>query len=78
MNNYFKLIGKIKELPRKDTDGILNVFFKIMGSTRADIPFDIQDDWKRLTRVNKYSTKFLPDSSLLKESASFRDYLEGL
>jgi len=80
MNNYFKLVAKLDEIPKKDKDGILNIYFRILSHTRADIPLDLQNDWRRLNKKNKYETKFLPDDSLLKENAgnTFKEYLEKL
>jgi len=76
INNYFKLIKKLDEIPKKDRDGILNIYFKILSHTRTDIPFDIQDDWRRLNKKEHYETKFLPDDSLLKEN--FKTFINNL
>ena len=78
MNNYFKLIDKLDNIPKKDRDSILNIYFKILSSTRADIPESIQDDWRRLNKTFNYQTKFLPDNSRLLENTSFRDYISSL
>jgi hypothetical protein len=78
MGNYFKLVATLDKISKKDRDSILNIYFNILSHTRADIPQDLHDDWRRLNKKNNYETKFLPDSSLLKESVKFADYLEQL
>ena len=78
MNNYFKLVQTLDKIPKKDRDSILNIYFNILSHTRADIPENLQDDWRRLNRTHHYETKFLPDSSLLKENVKFSDYLNSL
>ena len=78
INNFFKLVKTLDKIPKKDKDDILNIFFKIMSHTRADIPLDLQEDWKRLNKKFKYETKFLPDSSLLKESTKFKFFIENI
>lgn len=92
MSNYYRLVKTLDEIPKEDRDSILNIFFKIMSSTRADIPTDIQDDWRRLNKIHNYQTKFLPEDSLLlenltensnkaviiKDNFKFKDLVEGL
>lgn len=78
MNNYFKLIDKINTLSKKDRDGILHIYFKILSHTRADIPQDLHEDWKRLNRSYHYETKFLPSNSRLLENLSFADFIRNL
>jgi uncharacterized protein YfcZ (UPF0381/DUF406 family) len=76
-NDFFRLSETLDKLPKKDRDGILNVFFKILSHTRADIPYNLQEDWKRLNKKYNYETKFLPDNSRLLEN-KFKNYLEAL
>ena len=66
INDYFQLIEHVKQtLSKSDYDNLLHEYFKIMERTRADIPYNIQEDWLRLNKKNKYQTKFLPDNSAL-------------
>jgi hypothetical protein len=49
-----------------DYDKLLDIYFKILDSTRADIPDDLQEEW--LLRKDRLGLtgKFLPDTSALK------------
>jgi len=76
-NNYFEIIKLVNKMKKADRDDVLNTYFKILSHTRADIPFDIQEDWKRLNKKYKYETKFLPDDSMLKENIKFKDFIEN-
>lgn len=63
--DYFKLHKLIKKLPKNEYDGIIDIYLKILDSTRADIPDDMQDEWKkRKTRLG-LTGKFLPPGSRL-------------
>lgn len=75
INNYFKLINLVRKLPKKDRDNIIAVYFKILDSTRADIPEDLQDEWKKRKSELGLTGKFLPETSMLVENDKFRDYL---
>lgn len=65
--DYYKLnkILKAKMKPA-DYDRLLDIYFKILDSTRADIPDDLQEEW--LLRKDRLGLtgKFLPDTSALK------------
>lgn len=63
--DYFKLHNLIKKLPKKDYDGIIDTYFKILDSTRADIPHDMQDEWKKRKARLGLTGKFLPPGSRL-------------
>ena len=66
VEDYFKLHKLIKILPRNDYDSIIDTYFKILDSTRVDIPEDLQDEW--LARKDRLGLqgKFLPTTSALK------------
>lgn len=63
--NYTDLHNVIKNT--KDYDSIMSIYFRILDSTRCDIPLDLHDLWKKKHKSLKLSGKFLPDDSLLKE-----------
>lgn len=68
VDDYYKLHAALKK-HASDTDysKILDIYFKILDSTRADIPDDLQAEWKkRKTRLG-LTGKFLPDDSNLKD-----------
>lgn len=66
--DYYKLhkILKTKCKP-EDYSGIIDTYFRILDSTRADIPEDLQDEWKRRKTRLGLTGKFLPDDSALKK-----------
>ncbi len=68
LQNYFKLSEYIeKHLNQKDLFKIYDIYLKILDSTRADIPNNLQDYWlKNKDRLN-LTGKFLPDDSKLKQ-----------
>lgn len=67
-SNYFSLIGVLDSIESETRDSILKVYFKILDSTRCDIPENIQSDWLRLKKEINLTGKFLPaDSKLLRE-----------
>jgi hypothetical protein len=68
-NDYFKLVDVVNGLPKKDREGILEIYFKILDRTRADIPENLQDDWKKMKTKLGLTGKFLPDSSNLKRES---------
>jgi hypothetical protein len=79
ISNYHSFISFLeKNLSKKEYNKVLTIYFKILSHTRADIPNDLHDDWRRINKKEHFETKFLPDSSLLKESQSFKDYLENI
>ena len=66
LNDYFELMDFLKKnLSKEKIDQILDVYLKILDSTRADIPFDIQNYW--ITNQDRLGLKgkFLPDASNL-------------
>jgi len=65
--DYYKLhtLFKTKMKP-EDYNTLLNIYFKILDSTRADIPDDMQDEWRKRKDSLGLTGKFLPDNSALK------------
>lgn len=81
MNDYHKLIKIVNNLPKADRDNIIATYFKILDSTRTDIPMDLQVEWKKRKSELGLSGKFLPDNSMLLESIyrpGFKEYIETL
>lgn len=68
VTNYYTLHNHLKALLRpEDYNSIIDIYFKILDSTRADIPDNLQLEWKsRKTRLG-LTGKFLPENSLLRE-----------
>lgn len=68
IKDYFKLIDIVNKLNKKDYDGIIDIYLKILDNTRADIPTDLQSEWiKRKSKLG-LKGKFLPKDSVLLES----------
>jgi hypothetical protein len=66
LNDYFELMNSLKKnLPKEKVNQILDTFIKILDSTRADIPIDIQDYWIANQDRLGLKGKFLPDNSNL-------------
>lgn len=67
--DYYKLHAQLKKhMKPADYSGMIDTYFKILDSTRADIPDDLQAEWKkRKTRLG-LTGKFLPDNSKLKDA----------
>jgi hypothetical protein len=65
--DYYKLHAQLKKhMKPADYSGMIDTYLKILDSTRADIPDDLQAEWKkRKTRLG-LTGKFLPDNSKLK------------
>jgi hypothetical protein len=68
INDYFKLRPWMeKNLKKKTYDEVIDIYFKILDSTRADIPEDLQQEWVKRKKKLSLSGKFLPvDSNLMK------------
>jgi hypothetical protein len=49
-----------------DYDTMINIYLKILDSTRADIPDNLQDEWRARKDKLGLTGKFLPDNSALK------------
>jgi len=66
--NYYKLHDLFKEKMRpEDYSRLLDIYFKILDSTRADIPDNLQDEWRDRKEKLGLTGKFLPDNSKLKD-----------
>jgi hypothetical protein len=66
--NYYSLQKLFKEkMKPQDYDSLLNIYFKILDSTRADIPTDLQKDWLERKDTLNLTGKFLPDESALRK-----------
>lgn len=68
LSNYYKLQDYIKEnLPESTLNSIYDTYIKILDSTRADIPEDLQQYWITNQQRLDLKGKFLPDTSNLKK-----------
>jgi len=64
--NYFDVMEALKSnLSEQDLHGIFDVYLKILESTRADIPEDLQQYWINNQKRLGLTGKFLPDDSNL-------------
>lgn len=72
--NYYKLHDLFKAKMRpEDYDRLLDIYFKILDSTRADVPDNIQAEWRARKNNLGLTGKFLPDGSKLKEPESLEE-----
>jgi hypothetical protein len=68
LDDYFKLIEYLrKNLAEDDLHGIYDKYLKILDSTRADIPEDLQQYWIQNKERLNLKGKYLPDDSKLKQ-----------
>lgn len=66
MSNYFTLMEYLKKtLKSMDYSDLIDTYLKILDTTRADIPTDLQDDWLQRKDRLGLTGKFLPDDSNL-------------
>ena len=66
LSDYFKLIDALKnELSEQDLHAVYDTYLKILDSTRADIPQDLQQYWIDNQDRLQLKGKFLPDESKL-------------
>ena len=64
--DYFKLIETLEAgLSTEDLNGVYDRYLKILDSTRADIPEDLQSYWIENQDRLTLKGKFLPDESNL-------------
>ena len=54
-----------KNLSKEDFNSVADIYLKILDSTRADIPTDLQDYWIKNQDRLGLKGKFLPDESAL-------------
>jgi hypothetical protein len=65
--DYYKLHKLFKSKMRPaDYDTMVNIYLKILDSTRADIPDDLRDEWRARKDKLGLTGKFLPDNSVLR------------
>jgi hypothetical protein len=65
--DYYKLHKVLRaNMTPQQYDVLINIYFKILDSTRADIPDDLQDEWRARKDQLGLTGKFLPDNSALK------------
>jgi hypothetical protein len=66
VNDYFELMGYIKKnIPKDKFNQILDIYLKILDSTRADIPYDLHQYWIKNQDRLSLKGKYLPDDSKL-------------
>ena len=66
LNDYFELMDILKKkLPKEKLNQILDTYLRILDSTRADIPLDLQEYWIANQSRLGLKGKFLPDDSNL-------------
>ena len=66
LENYFSIIESLKKnLSEQDLNRVYDIYLKILDSTRADIPEDLQDYWIASQERLQLKGKFLPEDSKL-------------
>ena len=66
VNDYFELVNYLKKnISKERFNQVLDIYLKILDSTRADIPTDLQDYWIQNQDRLSLKGKFLPDNSNL-------------
>lgn len=66
VGDYFKLMETLEAgLSKEDLNGVYDTYLKILDSTRADIPEDLQSYWIDNQERLGLKGKFLPDNSNL-------------
>jgi hypothetical protein len=74
LQNYFKLRPFLEQnLSTEDYNGIIDRFLKILDSTRADIPEDLQQYWIDNQQRLGLTGKFLPDDSKIKQYVTLKE-----
>jgi hypothetical protein len=77
LQNYFKLRPFLEEnLSTEDYNGIIDRYLKILDSTRADIPKDLQQYWIKNQEKLGLKGKFLPDDSKLKRYKKLQEVIK--
>ena len=67
VEDYYKLHALLKsKLKPSNYNTLLHIYFKILDSTRADIPDNLQNEWLKHKDEWELTGKFLPDSSALR------------
>lgn len=65
VENYYKLHAVLKTLPKDTYNAIIDSYLRILDSTRADIPDDLQQYWVASQQRLGLTGKFLPPESKL-------------
>jgi len=66
--NYYTLHDLLKrQLASSEYDKLIDVYFKILDSTRADIPDNLVNQWKTRRNELHLTGKFLPETSILRK-----------
>ena len=66
IGDYFKLMDTLQQgLSPQDLQGVYDTYLRILNSTRADIPEDLQQYWIENQERLGLTGKFLPDNSNL-------------
>lgn len=66
LQNYVNLHKWVKSsLNDKEYQNLLDIYFKILDRTRADIPYDMQENWIKSQARLGLTGKFLPNNSNL-------------
>jgi len=66
LNDYFELMNYLrKNISEEELNAVLDTYLKILDSTRADIPEDLQPYWIQNQERLGLKGKFLPDNSNL-------------
>tara|TARA_Y100000385_G_scaffold77330_1_gene78456 strand:+ start:6203 stop:7192 length:990 start_codon:yes stop_codon:yes gene_type:complete len=66
LQNYPNLHEYLKKnTDKKEYQKVLDIYFRILDRTRADIPWDMQEDWIKSQKRLGLSGKFLPPESKL-------------
>jgi len=67
VEDYYKLHDLLKDkLSTIQYSMMLTIYFKILDSTRADIPDDMQSEWIKRKDILGLTGKFLPENSALR------------
>ena len=67
IEDYSSVMSEIhKKLTKEDLNAVFDTYLKILDSTRADIPTDLQQYWTDNQQRLNLSGKYLPTDSLLK------------
>jgi hypothetical protein len=70
LDDYFKLMEVLKKnLADDDLNKVYDIYLKILDSTRADIPEDLQQYWIQNKEKLGLKGKYLPDDSKIKQYA---------
>lgn len=67
-DDYYKLHNLLEsKMNIEQYNEMINIYFKILDSTRVDIPDNLQNQWRTKQAILGLTGKFLPDTSKLKE-----------